>query len=93
MFAALAWLIGVVTSIIIFVVLAQVVMTWLYHFNVLNRHNSGIYQVYGYLNQVVEPMCRPLRRRLPQLGGIDISPMVLLLIVGFVRVLALNLLT
>ena len=78
------WLVVNLCNILILLVLLQVVMTWLLAFNVLNGHSRGFQS----LNRLLMPLTRPLQRYMPRLGGVDITPMVLLLIVGFVRELA-----
>jgi YggT family protein len=73
----------------IYVVLANVVMSWLIAFNVVNLHNPFVRSVWQALNAVTEPLLRPIRRHMPDLGGIDISPIVLLLAAYFVQAVVL----
>lgn len=82
------WLVVNLCHIVIVLVLVQVVMTWLLAFNVLNGHSRGVQAIFQSLNRLLMPLTRPLQRYMPRLGGVDITPMVLLLIVGFVRELA-----
>jgi YggT family protein len=58
-----------------FVILAHVVMSWLINFQVLNLRQPLIARVWYGLNQLVEPIYRPLRRILPQVGGLDLAPL------------------
>lgn len=67
------------------VIVAGVVLSWLMAFNVVNAYNPFVRSMWGALNAVTEPLLRPIRRILPDLGGIDLSPIVLLLGVHFVR--------
>ncbi len=67
------------------VIIAGVVLSWLMAFNVVNAYNPFVRSLWGALNAVTEPLLRPIRRILPDLGGIDLSPIVLLLGVHFVR--------
>lgn len=60
-------------------------MSWLISFNVVNFHNQIVRSVWNGLNAIVEPALQPIRRFLPNMGGLDISPVILLLIVGFLR--------
>ena len=60
-------------------------MSWLISFNVVNFHNQMVRSVWNGLNAIVEPALQPIRRFLPNMGGLDISPVILLLIVGFLR--------
>jgi len=61
------------------------VMSWLITFNVINIHNNFVRSVWNGLNAITEPALRQIRRFLPNLGGIDISPIILFLIIGFVQ--------
>lgn len=72
-------LIHTVITLYTYVVIAAVVMSWLLAFNVVNIHNSVVRQVTFVLGQLTEPALAPIRRYMPNLGGLDISPLVLLL--------------
>lgn len=72
------------------VIIASAVMSWLVAFNVINPRNQFVSTVGETLYRLTEPALRPIRRVLPNLGGIDISPVVLLLILFFVRSLLRN---
>ena len=63
----------------------MVIMSWLLTFNVINRHNQFVDAVWRTLMGLTEPVLRPIRNVMPNLGGIDISPLVLLLGVFFLR--------
>ena len=70
-----------------------VIMSWLVAFNVINTHNRFVYTVNDFLYRVTEPALRPIRRFVPQLGGVDISPIVLILLLWFVqRMIEVNML-
>ena len=58
-----------------FVVLAHLIMSWLVNFQVLNLRQPLVYQVWSGLNRLLEPLYGPIRRMLPNLGGIDLSPL------------------
>ena len=66
----------------IWIVIAQVVLSWLVAFNVINTSNDFVRTVYGGIERLLAPLYRPIRRFMPDLGGIDLSPMVLML--GFI---------
>jgi YggT family protein len=68
-------------QIYLWIVLAWVIFTWLYQFNVINPRNQVVAAIGRFLYQVTEPVMRPIRRFVPNLGGIDISPLVLTLII------------
>ena len=72
------------------VIIASAVMSWLVAFNVVNPRNQFVATVGETLYRLTEPALRPIRRFLPNLGGIDISPIVLLLLLFFVRSLLRN---
>lgn len=61
----------------IFVVIVSVVMSWLIGFNIINRHNPLVHAIWTTSIALTEPLLRPIRRMLPNLGGIDISPILL----------------
>ena len=66
-------------------ILIQVVMSWLVAFNVINTQNRFVYMVGDFLHKVTEPALGPIRRILPNLGGIDLSPVVLILLLIFLQ--------
>ena len=68
-----------------YVVFASVILSWLVAFDVVNMRNRFVYAVGSFLNRMTEPVLRPIRRFLPNLGGIDLSPLVLILGIYFVQ--------
>jgi YggT family protein len=66
-------------------VLAAVIVSWLVAFNVVNTRNQFVSMVGEFLYRITEPALRPIRNVLPNLGGIDISPVILFLIIIFLR--------
>jgi YggT family protein len=68
------------------VVIAQAVMSWLIAFGIINTYNKFVAQVGEVLYRLTEPALRPIRNLLPNLGGIDISPIILLLLLGFLYI-------
>lgn len=68
-----------------YVVIAGVVLSWLMGFGIINPHNDMVRSIWYALNAVTEPLLRPIRRMLPNLGAIDISPVVLLLALFFIQ--------
>lgn len=72
-------------TIYIFLILASVVMSWLIGFGIINPYNQMARAIWGFLQTITEPALRPIRRMLPDFGGIDISPIVLLLGLQFVQ--------
>ncbi len=80
-------IIDTVIYIYIRVVIIWVIMSWLVSFQVINTHNRFVYLVSDFLHRVTEPALRPIRRVTPNLGGIDLSPFVLILILYFLQLL------
>ncbi len=73
------------------VIIAVAIMSWLLAFNIINIHNAFVRSVWNGLNALTEPLLRPIRSILPSMGGLDISPIILLLIIFFVeRLIAYN---
>jgi YggT family protein len=87
---AVAWLIDTIVDIAIILLIAQVILSWLVAFNVVNTRNPFVNSVGRFLYQVTEPVLRPIRRIIPSFGGIDISPLVAALLLGFLRILILS---
>jgi YggT family protein len=79
------WLILTVLDIYFWIVIAWVVASWLIAFGVINPHNQIVAQILYALSRLVEPVLRPIRRFLPDLGGIDLSPMVLIIGILFLK--------
>ena len=67
------------------VLVVAVAVSWLVAFNVLNTRQRFVFMVVDALNRITEPALRPIRRFLPDMGGLDISPIVLMLILYFIR--------
>ena len=65
--------------------IASAVMSWLIAFNVINTGNQFVASVWEFLYKITEPVLRPIRNMLPNLGGIDISPIILLLLIFFIE--------
>src|SRR5438552_9786002 len=80
---ALLWLVDTLIDIYIWLLIAQAVLSWLLAFGVINRYNRGISVIGDFLYRVTEPALRPLRAFLPNFGGIDISPVILILLLYF----------
>lgn len=67
-----------VLQIVWWIVIAHVIMSWLINFNVLNRNQPLVWQIWTGLNRVLEPIYGPIRRVLPDMGGLDLSPLVVI---------------
>lgn len=75
-----------VLNILWYVIFAQVILSWLTAFNVINTSNEHVRRALQALDRLTEPLYRPLRKVLPDFGGLDFSPLILLLIDGFLVV-------
>jgi YggT family protein len=67
------------------VLIASAILSWLIAFNVVNLGNSVVAAIWDFLYRITEPLLRPIRNMLPAMGGIDISPVILLLIIYFIQ--------
>jgi len=70
-----------------FFVIAHFIMSWLINFQVLNIRQPFVNQVWHALNRLLEPVYGPIRRMLPNLGGIDLTPLVVLISLEILRIL------
>jgi YggT family protein len=68
-----------------YVIIIVAIMSWLIAFNVINIYNEFVRSIWASMNALTEPLLRPIRRMLPNLGGIDISPVILLLLIFFLQ--------
>ena len=83
------WLILTVIDLYIYVLIAAAVMSWLIAFNVVNSHNPTVRMIWDFLYRITEPVLAPIRSVLPGLGGIDISPVILIIGLLFLKQLIL----
>jgi len=89
MVLALIQVLMLLLDVVWWVIIIQFVLSLLLVFNVINTHNDFVRNLYGALEKMTEPLYRPIRRFLPDFGGIDFSPMVVvLLLMVFDRLLA-----
>jgi YggT family protein len=82
---ALFQLIDTVITLYIWALIILAVLSWLVSFSIINTQNRFIFLVGDFLYRITEPALRPIRRFIPNLGGIDISPIVLILLLVFLR--------
>ena len=74
-----------VVSLYIWILFFAVIASWLINFNVINTSNRVVYMIVDVLYKLTEPALRPIRRLLPNMGGLDLSPVVLILLLWFIR--------
>jgi YggT family protein len=82
---ALAQLIDVVIQIYIWILIASAVLSWLLAFGIVNRYNPVVNRVGQFCNALTEPVLRPIRRVIPLIAGVDLSPLILILVLMFLR--------
>ena len=83
-------LFNTIVGLFIWAIILSALMSWLIGFNIINIHNKLIYIIADFLNRVTEPFLSPIRRILPYLGGIDLSPVILILLLIFLKDLVNN---
>ena len=74
-----------------YLIIASAILSWLVAFNVINTRNDFVRSVWNFLDAVTQPVLRPIRNILPDLGGIDISPVILILLLMFLQNLVMRL--
>lgn len=79
-----------ILDIVWFIILAHVIMSWLINFQVLNLHQQLVAQIWYGLNRLLEPIYGPIRRILPNMGGLDLTPLVVLIGVYALRIILIN---
>jgi YggT family protein len=87
MLIALFQILDFLLRILGWVVIAQVILSWLLAFGVLNTSSAGLRAFIQALDRILGPVYRPIRRILPDFGGIDFSPLVLLIVIQILRML------
>ena len=70
-----------------YIIIAQAILSWLVAFNVIDTHSDFVRSFLNALDRMTEPLYRPIRRILPDFGGIDFSPLVVLLLIYVLRIL------
>ena len=82
---ALLQTLSMLLSLVWWVFLIMIIMSWLISFNVINTRNQFVAGVWRTLNQVTEPILRPIRRIIPPVGGLDLSPIIVFVIIFFLQ--------
>jgi YggT family protein len=82
---ALFLVIDLALQLYIWILIASAILSWLVAFNVVNTRNPVVASVGEFLYRITEPALRPIRNAMPSLGGIDISPVILILVIIFIR--------
>ncbi len=79
------WLVDTLITLYIWILIAAAVLSWLIAFNVVNARNPIVANVGEFLYRITEPALRPIRNLLPNLGGIDVSPVILIIGLLFLK--------
>ncbi|SDX86375.1 YggT family protein [Citreimonas salinaria] len=79
-----------ILDIVWFIIIAHVIMSWLINFQVLNLRQPLVAQIWDGLSRLLEPIYAPIRRILPQMGGLDLAPLVALIAVYALRIILAN---
>jgi len=79
------WLVDTIINLYIWILIASAILSWLVAFNVVNARNPIVANLGEFLYRVTEPALRPIRALLPNLGGIDISPVILIILLLFLQ--------
>jgi YggT family protein len=74
----------------VYLIVASAILSWLVAFNVVNTRNDFVRSIWNFLDAVTQPALRPIRRILPNLGGVDISPIILILLIVFIEKLIVD---
>ncbi len=77
--------VDLVLNLYTWILIASAIISWLVAFNVINARNDVVRMIWDFLYRVTEPALRPIRKVMPNLGGIDVSPIILLLFIFFLQ--------
>lgn len=93
MLAALVDIADLLLTIVTWVIIIQVLLSWLLAFNILNIHSGGVRNFIVALDRLTAPIYRPIRRMLPDFGGLDFSPLVILILIQVIKKLLAGVVT
>jgi YggT family protein len=79
------WLVNTVLNLTLVVVIASAVMSWLVAFDIINLRNRFVATIYDTCERITNPLLKPIRKIIPNLGGVDLSPVVLIIGVQFLQ--------
>ena len=90
MLLALFGIVDLLLNVLTWIIIIQAVLSWLVVFNVINTQSDFMRSVFYALDRLTEPLYRPIRRILPDFGGLDFSPIVVLLIIHALQIILAN---
>jgi len=85
MLIAIVDIANLLLSVVTWIIIIQVILSWLFAFNVLNTGSNGVRQFAMAIDRITAPLYRPIRRILPDFGGIDFSPLVILILIQVLK--------
>ena len=85
MLIALVDIANLLLSVVTWIIIIQVILSWLFAFNILTTGTNGVRQVAVAIDRITAPLYRPIRRILPDFGGIDFSPLVILILIQVIK--------
>lgn len=85
MYLMILQILSMLLNILWWIIIVQAVMSWLLAFNVINTHNEFVRQLWLVLERITEPLYRPIRRIMPDFGGIDLTPIVVLILIAILQ--------
>ena len=93
MLLALVDIANLLLTILTWIIIIQVILSWLLAFNVLNTSSQGVRSIAVAMDRITAPLYRPIRRVLPDFGGIDFSPLVILILIPVIKKLLAGVVT
>ncbi len=87
---SLAQAIDLILSVVWIIVILHLIMSWLIGFQVLNTRQQFVAQVWESLNRMLDPIYTPIRNALPNMGGLDLTPLVVLVGISIIRIVVVN---
>ncbi|MFN3389490.1 MAG: YggT family protein [Allosphingosinicella sp.] len=87
MLGSLFSILDLLLRVVSWIIIIQAILSWLVAFNVINTYNDFVRSFLAALERITEPLYRPIRRILPDFGGLDLSPLVVLLLIYILRIL------
>ncbi len=89
---------SILLTVLWWIIIIQAIMSWLIAFNVINTYNDFVAQLWSVLDRLTEPLYRPFRRIMPDFGGLDLTPLVVLILIiilqgpvlGYLRALSMQ---
>ena len=82
---SLVILISQITELFIWLLIVQAIMSWLINFGIINTQSNFVNMIGTFLYKITEPLLKPIRKLLPEFGGVDISPVILIMLLIFFR--------